>query len=115
MEEPRRPSHVPWALAAAAVAIVAIVAGAGLYVFRSARSLPSEMAEGGRQALQKLGEVAAAFRTGTVTTTFRGDATRLRGTSRSRRTAATVSRASTASPTCGAPFACCASRPSRRR
>src|SRR5512142_114219 len=82
MEEPRRPSRVPWALATAAVAVVAIVVGAGLYVFHSVRSLPGEVAEGGRKALQGLGEVAAAFRTGTVTTTFRSYATEVTGTTR---------------------------------
>ncbi len=82
MEEPRRPSHAPWALAAAAVAIVAIVAGGGLYFFRSVRSLPAEVVEGGRKALRDLGEVASAFRTGTVTTTFRGYATEVTGTTR---------------------------------
>ena len=82
MEEPRRASHVPWALATAAVAIVAIVVGAGLYFFHSARSLPGEVVEGGRKALHDLGEVAAAFRTGTVTTTFRSYATEVTGTTR---------------------------------
>ncbi len=82
MEEPRRPSPAPWALATAAVAIVAIVAGAGLYVFRSVRSLPAEVVESGRKALRDLGEVAAAFRTGTVTTTFRSYATEVTGTTR---------------------------------
>ncbi len=82
MDEPRRPSHAPWALAVAAVAIVAIVVGGGLYVFRSVRSLPGEAIEGGRKALRDLREVAAAFRTGTVTTTFRSYATEVTGTTR---------------------------------
>jgi hypothetical protein len=82
MGEPRRPSHAPWAIAAAAVAIVAILAGGALYVFRSVRALPADVIEGGRQALRDLREVAAAFRTGTVTTTFRGYATEVSGTSR---------------------------------
>jgi hypothetical protein len=82
MDEPRRPSHAPWAIAAAAVAIVAILAGGALYVVRSARTLPTEVIEGGRQALRDLREVAAAFRTGTVTTTFRGYATEVSGTTR---------------------------------
>ncbi len=82
MEKAPRPSHAPWALAAAAVAIVAILTGGTLYVFHSARSLPAELAEGGRQALRDLREVAAAFRTGTVTTTFRGYATEVSGTTR---------------------------------
>jgi hypothetical protein len=72
----------PWAVASAVIATVAIVTGGALYVFHSARSLPRDVVESGRQALQQLGEVAAAFRTGTVTTTFRGDAARLRGTTR---------------------------------
>ncbi len=82
MEEPRRPSPAPWALAVAAVAIVAIVAAGGLYVFRSLTRLPGDVVEGGRQALRDLREVAAAFRTGTVTTTFRGYATDVAGTTR---------------------------------
>jgi len=82
MDEPRRPSHAPWALAAAAVAIVGIVVGGGLLVFRSVRSLPGEVVESGRKALGDLREVAAAFRTGTVTTTFRSYATEVTGTTR---------------------------------
>ena len=77
-----RPSHAPWAFAAAAVAVVAIVTGGVAYVVRSARSLPTEMIEGGRQALRDLREVAAAFRTGSVTTSFRSYATELHGTTR---------------------------------
>jgi hypothetical protein len=82
MDEPRRPSHAPWALALAAVAMVAIVVAGAVYVFHSVRSLPGDVVEGGRQALRDLREVAAAFRTGTVTTTFRGYATEASGTSR---------------------------------
>jgi hypothetical protein len=77
-----RASRWPWALASAVVAVVLIVTAGGLYVFRSARALPADVMEGGRRALQQLGELAAAFRTGSVTTTFRGDAARLRGTTR---------------------------------
>ena len=82
MDEPRRPSHAPWALALAAVAIVAIVVAGGLYVFHSVRTLPTDVVEGGRQALRDLRDVAAAFRTGTVTTTFRSYATEVTGTTR---------------------------------
>jgi hypothetical protein len=82
MDEPRRPSHAPWALAVAAVAIVAILTGGALYVLRQARALPGDVIEGGRKALHDLREVAAAFRTGTVTTTFRGYATEVSGTTR---------------------------------
>ncbi len=79
---PARPSHAPWALAAAAVAVVVILTGGALYVFRSARNLPADVIEGGRQALRDLRDVAAAFRTGTVTTTFRSYATEVSGTTR---------------------------------
>jgi hypothetical protein len=82
MDEPRRPSHAPWALAVAAVAVVAIVVAGAVYVFHSVRRLPVDVLEGGRQALRDLREVAAAFRAGTVTTTFRGYATEVSGTSR---------------------------------
>jgi hypothetical protein len=82
MDEPRRPSHAAWAMALAAVAIVAIVVAGAVYVFYSLRGLPVDVLEGGRQALRDLREVAAAFRAGTVTTTFRGYATEVAGTSR---------------------------------
>lgn len=75
-------SHTPWALAFAAVAVVAIVAASFVYVFRSARSLPGDVLQEGREALQDLANVAAAFRTGTVTTTFRSYATEVTGTTR---------------------------------
>ena len=71
-----------WALAVAVIAVALIVTGGALYVFRSARSLPAELAESGRQALTELREVAAAFRTGSITTSFRGDATSVAGTTR---------------------------------
>jgi hypothetical protein len=83
MRESREPSaHTPWAIAFAAVGIVAITVAGGLYVFRSIRSLPVDVVEGGRQALKDLREVAAAFRTGSVTTSFRSDATEVAGTTR---------------------------------
>ena len=66
-------------MAAAVVAVVAIVTGGALYVFHSARRLPADVIESSRQALR---EVAAAFRTGTITTSFRSYATSLRGTTR---------------------------------
>lgn len=74
--------HAAWAVAAAVVAVALIVAGGALLVLRSARSLPADLAEGGRKALSELREVAAAFRTGTVSTTFRGDATSVVGATR---------------------------------
>lgn len=82
MGETGRPGHTAWALAVAVIALAGILTGASLYVFRSVRGLPGEVAETGRQALAQLREVAAAFRTGTITTTFRGDATSVVGTTR---------------------------------
>jgi len=82
MDEPRRPSRAPWALALAVVATVAIVVAGAVYVFHSVRSLPVDVIEGGRKALGELREVAAAFRTGTVTTVFHGYATEVSGTTR---------------------------------
>jgi hypothetical protein len=82
MSETGRPGHAAWALAAAVVAIVLILTGAALLVLRSARSLPGEIADSGRKALSDLREVAAAFRTGSITTTFHGDATSVAGTTR---------------------------------
>lgn len=82
MDEKPPARHGPWALAFAIVAVVAIMAASGLYVFRSARSLPEEVMRGGRQAIRDLRDVAAAFRSGTITTTFRSYATEVTGTSR---------------------------------
>jgi hypothetical protein len=82
MDEPSRSSHGPWAVAFTVVAIVAIVAATVAYVFHSVRTLPADVIEGGRRALREARDVAAAFRTGTVTTTFRGYATEIEGTSR---------------------------------
>lgn len=82
MDEKPSAGHGPWALAFAIVAVVAIVAASALYVFRSARSLPEEVMRGGRQAMRDLRDVAAAFRSGTITTTFRSYATEVTGTSR---------------------------------
>jgi hypothetical protein len=79
---PRGPSSGPWAFAVAAVAVVGLVVGGVVYVVHSARSLPTEVIEGGREALRGLRDVAAAFRAGSVTTSFRSDATALRGTTR---------------------------------
>jgi len=82
MEERARPKAAPWAIASAVVLAVALVVGGGLFVFHSVRSLPGEVVEGGRRALSDLREVAAAFRTGTVTTVFHGYATEVSGTTR---------------------------------
>jgi hypothetical protein len=77
-----RPSHAPWALAFAAVAVVAIVAASLVYLFRYSAGVPGSVLKEGRAALADLREVAAAFRSGTVTTTFRSYATEVTGTTR---------------------------------
>jgi len=77
-----RPSHTPWALAFAAVAVVAIVAASLVFVLRSATDVPGTVLKEGRAALKDLRDVAAAFSTGTVTTTFRSYATEVTGTNR---------------------------------
>ncbi|HVO11152.1 MAG TPA: hypothetical protein VMX54_10475 [Vicinamibacteria bacterium] len=77
-----RRSQLAWAVAAAAIAVVAIVTTGVVYVLHSARTLPMDVLGQGRAALREAAEVAAAFRTGTVTTSFRSYATRVRGTSR---------------------------------
>ena len=77
-----RPSHTPWALAFAAVAVVGIVAASLVLVLRSATDVPGWVMKEGREALEDLREVAAAFSTGTVTTTFRSYATEVSGTNR---------------------------------
>lgn len=75
-------SQNPWPRALMWTAIVAMVVGGGLYVFRSLRDLPGRAAERGLETLERLSEVAAAFRQGTVTTTFHSYATRATGSAR---------------------------------
>lgn len=70
------------ALAAALVAIVAILAGASLYVFHSAGELPRDLAASGVEALRAVGELARAFKQGTVTTSFVSYATQVTATKR---------------------------------
>ncbi len=70
---------VVWAKHLAWVLIVAMFLGTGLYVFRSLRSLPGDAVSGGRAALQELANVASAFTSGTVTTSFTSYATELSG------------------------------------
>lgn len=70
----------PFALAA--VAIVAILTAAGVYVFRSLLRAPAELAEQTRGMAEEARRVAAAFRTGTLVTRFASEATRLNGAAR---------------------------------
>ncbi len=63
--------------------IVLLLVGGGVYAFRSCRSLPGDaLTQAGKvieQVGQKMTEVAAAFRQGTVSTTFTSYATTLSG------------------------------------
>jgi hypothetical protein len=62
---------------------LAAILTAGLaFVARRAISLPADIAREGRQALSELRSLAAAFRTGTITTTFARESTALAGTTR---------------------------------
>jgi hypothetical protein len=65
----------------AVVVIAAMLIGAGLYTFRSIRNLPFDSAAAGHDLLAGIGEVAAAFKEGTVTTTFISYATEVSGNS----------------------------------
>ncbi len=76
---PRRPA---WLWPLALVLIVAMAIGASLYVFRTLASAPRVAIEEGRQVLDDLRRVAAAFRTGTVTTLFISYATEAAGVNR---------------------------------
>jgi hypothetical protein len=65
------------AWAAALVASVALLAGVALYVLEAARRVPGDAV---REGARGLAEIAAAFRSGTVTTSFVSYATQLSGT-----------------------------------
>jgi hypothetical protein len=72
-------SRSGWPLAAALVAVVAIVAASGLYVYRSLRALPGEAVDKGREVLRDLGDLAAAFRQGDIEIRFLSYATTVAG------------------------------------
>ena len=80
MSEPHRPA-VSWPVAFAIVGVVAILAGAAVvvYVVRVTRDVPAAVLESGREALRDIREIAQAFRTGTVTTSFISYATEVSG------------------------------------
>lgn len=78
-EARRRPAGPGWPLAAAAVAMVAILAGTAISIFYSARNLPGDTIAQGREALQDLARVAEAFRRGTIATSFTSYATQVSG------------------------------------
>src|SRR5689334_11841589 len=71
----------PWARPVMWIVIVAIFAFAGLYVFKSCRDLPGDMATRSGKTIREVGnalaDVAAAFKRGTITTSFVSYATSL--------------------------------------
>jgi hypothetical protein len=75
-----------WAYPVMWMVIVCVLAGGGVYVFKSCRDLPGEaLDKAGRvvnQVGNKLEEVAAAFSRGTVNTTFTSYATSVSGSQR---------------------------------
>jgi len=79
---PRAEGRSAWPLVVAVLGLFAILAGGVVFVTERAVSLPAELAREGRQALSDLRSVAAAFRTGTITTTFARESTVLSGASR---------------------------------
>lgn len=72
-----RPSTWAWPLAL--VLVVLILTGAALYVFVSLRDAPGRAVDKGREVLEDLAGVAAAFRQGTVETRFISYATGVTG------------------------------------
>lgn len=75
---PGRPTRA-WPIAFAVVAVVALLVGAALYVFRSLRDLPGDAVEATRGLIRELETVAEAFRRGSVETTFISYATTVSG------------------------------------
>jgi hypothetical protein len=71
-------SRFPWPAAAAVVGVVAILAA--LWAWRALMQAPREVVTATRELLDDARSIAAAFRTGTVTTSFASYATEVRGT-----------------------------------
>ena len=80
-EKPRSEASIAWARTVGLVLVVAILVGAGLYIFESLRRLPGEAVAGSRRLARDLVEVAAAFRQGRVETSFTSYATSVTGAS----------------------------------
>lgn len=69
-----------WPLAVAALGLAAILTAGALFVVRRVTSLPADLVEQGRGLVSDLKTVAAAFRSGTITTSFSSYATEVSGT-----------------------------------
>lgn len=68
-----------WVWPLALVAILVIVVGAGLYVFRSLRDLPGDAVDRSVEVMRELQTLASAFRQGTIEVRFLSYATRAEG------------------------------------
>jgi hypothetical protein len=79
-DAPRETPH-QWAVPVMWMVIVAIFTGAAVYVFKSCRDLPGDVATRSGKTIREVGhalaDVAAAFRRGTITTSFVSYATSL--------------------------------------
>ncbi len=82
--EPRPASRFGWPLAFAAIGVVALVTAALLFVFTANRARDGARAslQAGREGLDALREIAAAFRSGEISSSFSSYTTRIEGTSR---------------------------------
>ncbi len=69
---PPQPSRWPVAFAVTVIVSMALLVGGGLYLFKSTRDIP-------RDVLHQLSDIAQAFRTGSVTTSFVSYATEVSG------------------------------------
>jgi hypothetical protein len=71
---PTEPTGNDWARTARWIAIVLILTGAGVYVFKTCIEVPGDVAVKSGKAVREMGkalaDVASAFRRGTVTTSF---------------------------------------------
>jgi hypothetical protein len=77
--EPERAAPSPWRWPIAFALLGLLLLGVAAYVFHRASKLPGELLEQGRSVASELRSVAAAFRTGTITTTFVSYATEVSG------------------------------------
>jgi len=82
VSESKAEGKSPWPLVVAILGLAAILTAGIAFVAQRAISLPAEVAREGRQSLAELRSLAAAFRSGTITTSFARESTALAGTTR---------------------------------
>lgn len=74
-------STTAWAVSFTLVMIVAILTGAGIYIFRSLRDIPGDALDRTQEVLRDLEYLASAFRRGTIETSFASYAATVTGSS----------------------------------